>query len=77
MNAIDIRKKYGNKFFLIGNLDKREIVKGGEPMKREIDSKVPVLKELGGYIPGLDHLVPVEFTFEKFKEYCKYLKKYL
>ena len=77
MNAIDIRKKYGNKFFLIGNLDKREIVKGGEPMKREIDSKVPVLKELGGYIPGLDHLVPVEFTFEKFKEYCDYLKKYL
>jgi len=77
MNAIDIRKKYGNKFFLIGNLDKREIVKGGEPMKREIDSKVPVLKELGGYIPGLDHLVPVEFTFEKFKEYCEYLKKYL
>jgi len=77
MNAIDIRKKYGNKFFLIGNLDKREIVKGGEPMKREIDSKVPVLKELGGYIPGLDHLVPVEFAFEKFKEYCEYLKKYL
>ena len=77
MNATDIRKKYGNKFFLIGNLDKREIVKGGEPMKREIDSKVPVLKELGGYIPGLDHLVPVEFTFEKFKEYCEYLKKYL
>jgi len=77
MNAINIRKKYGSKFFLIGNLDKREIVKGGGPMKREIDSKVPVLKELGGYIPGLDHLVPVEFTFEKFKEYCEYLKKYL
>jgi uroporphyrinogen decarboxylase len=77
MNAIDIRKRYGNKFFLIGNLDKREIVKGGESMMREIDSKVPVLKELGGYIPCLDHLVPVEFTFERFKEYCQYLKKYL
>lgn len=62
---------------MIGNLDKREIVKGGEWMMREIDSKVPILKELGGYIPGLDHLVPVEFTFERFKEYCGYLKKHL
>jgi uroporphyrinogen decarboxylase len=77
MNAIDIRKRYGNRFFLIGNLDKREIVKGGEPMAREIDSKVSTLKEMDGYIPGLDHLVPVEFTFEKFKEYCEYLKKHL
>ncbi len=77
MNAVDIRKRYGNKFFLIGNLDKREIAKGGESMRREIDSKVPVLKELGGYIPGLDHLVPVEITFERFKEYCGYLKKLL
>ncbi|MEM2178635.1 MAG: uroporphyrinogen decarboxylase family protein [Candidatus Methanomethylicia archaeon] len=77
MDAREIKKKYGNKFFLIGNLDKRELVKGGEAMRKEIDSKVPLLKELGGYIPGIDHLVPVEFTFKKFKEYCDYLKKYL
>jgi uroporphyrinogen decarboxylase len=77
MNAIEVKKRYGNKFFLIGNLDKREIVKGGEPMMREIDCKVPALKEFCGYIPGLDHLVPVEFTYERFKEYCRYLKKYL
>jgi len=67
MDAITIRKKYGNKFFLIGNLDKRELAKGGEAMKKEIDSKVPILKELGGYIPGVDH-------FQKFKEYAEYLK---
>lgn len=77
MNAIDIRRKYGNRFFLIGNLDKRELVKGGDAMKKEIDSKVPILKELSGYIPGIDHLVPVEFTYQKFKEYSDYLKKYL
>ena len=77
INAIDIRRKYGNKFFLMGNLDKRELVKGGDPMKKEIDSKVPILKELGGYIPGIDHLIPAEFTYQKFKEYSDYLKKYL
>jgi len=46
-------------------------------MRREVDSKVPVLKELGGYIPGVDHLVHVEFTYEKFKGYADYLKKQL
>ena len=77
MDAITIRKKYGNKFFLIGNLDKRELAKGGDAMKKEIDSKVPILKELGGYIPSVDHLVHVEFSFQKFKEYAEYLKKHL
>ncbi len=74
MDAITIKKKYGNKLFLIGNLDKRELAEGGERMRREVDSKVPKLKEMGGYIPGLDHVVPVEFTLEKFKEYAEYMK---
>lgn len=77
MDAISIRKKYGNKLFLTGNLDKRELAKGGEAMRRELDSKVPVLKEMGGYIPGVDHLVHVEFTLPKFQEYAEYLKRHL
>ena len=77
MDAREIRKKYGSKLFLIGNLDKRGLAAGGERMRREVDSKVPMLKELGGYIPGADHLIHVEFTLEKFKEYSEYLKKHL
>jgi len=77
MDAIAVKKRYGNRLFLVGNLDKRELAKGGEAMRREVDSKVPVLKELGGYIPGVDHLVHVEFTYERFKEYADYLKKHL
>jgi hypothetical protein len=72
-----VRKKYGSKLFLIGNLDKREVSLGGERMRREVDSKVPVLKERGGYIPGCDHLVHVEFSYEKFLEYADYVKKVL
>jgi len=75
MDAITIRKKYGNSFWCIGNLDKREIVKGGAAMRKEVDSKVPILKEMGGYIPMIDHQVSVEFTLEKFKEYAEYIKK--
>lgn len=77
MNAVELRKKYGDKLFLAGNLDKAELGKGGEAMRREVDSKVPVLKEMGGYLPGADHLIPSEFTLERFKEYADYIKKFL
>ena len=77
MNAVEIKKKCGNKLFLIGNLDKRELAKGGEAMRKEVDSKVPLLKETGGYIPSADHLIPVEFSLEKFREYADYIKKLL
>jgi len=75
MDVRTLRKHYGNKLFLAGNLDKREIAKGGEAMQKEIDLKLPLMKETGGYIAGLDHLVHVEFTLEKFREYADYLKK--
>jgi len=77
MDVRTLRKRYGNKLFLAGNLDKREMAKGGEAMRREIDSKLPLMKETGGYVAGLDHLVHVEFTLEKFKEYADYLKERL
>jgi hypothetical protein len=77
MNAIDVEKKYGEKLFLIGNLDKRELMKGGDAMRREVDSKVHVMKQAGGYIPGADHLIPLECSLERFKEYAAYIQKLL
>jgi hypothetical protein len=35
------------------------------------------MKEFGGYIAGLDHLVPIDFTFQRFKEYADYIKTQL
>jgi len=77
MDAVHLRKKYGNKLFLLGNIDKREACEGGDRMRREVDSKVPVLKEMGGYIPTIDHLVHVEFEYSRFVEYADYMKKQL
>jgi uroporphyrinogen decarboxylase len=77
MNALSIRQKYGDKLFLAGNLDKAELMKGGDAMRKEVDSKLPALKEMGGYVPGADHLIPVEMTLTRFKEYAEYIKRYL
>jgi len=77
MDAVQLRKKYGTRLFLAGNLDKGKIAQGGDVMRREVDSKVPILKEEGGYIPGLDHDVPVEVTLKNFKEYAEYISRLL
>jgi uroporphyrinogen decarboxylase len=74
MDVRTLSKEYGKKLFLVGNLDKREIAKGGQYMRNEIDSKLPTMKETGGYVAGLDHLVHVEFTLQRFKEYADYIK---
>jgi len=77
MDARTVRKLYGKKLFLGGNFDKKEIEKGGVAMRNEIDSKLPLMKESGGYLAGLDHDVPVTFTIERFREYADYLKRQL
>ena len=73
----DIREKYGEKIWLGGNIDKKKAAFGGAVMRKEVDLKIQYAKELGGYAPGLDHLVHGSFTFEKFKEYSNYMKKKL
>jgi uroporphyrinogen decarboxylase len=77
MDVRTLRKRFGKQLFFAGNLDKREIAKGDDAMRREIDSKLPLMKESGGYIAGLDHSVPAFMTLDTFKEYAQYLKKKL
>jgi hypothetical protein len=72
-----VREKYGEKLFLAGNLDKRKVVEGGEAMRSEVDSKVPFMRESGGYIAGLDHVVPLDMSYRRFIEYAEYLKPML
>ena len=77
MNAITLRRKYGEKLFLMGNIDKQILTKDKKSIKKEIDSKIPILKEMGGYIPGLDHDVPPNIPWKNFEYYVKYLKQML
>jgi len=77
MDAIELRRKYGRTWRFMGNIDKRELLKGEEAIKREIDRKIPYLVQEGGYIPGLDHTIPPDIPLENFRFYASYLKKIL
>jgi uroporphyrinogen-III decarboxylase len=74
MDARVLRKEYGSDLLLVGNLDKRVLLKSREEIKREVESKVPLLAESSGYIPSLDHTVPPDVPYENYIYYLEVLK---
>jgi len=76
-DARTLRTEYGRNLLLIGNLDKRVLLKDKADIKKEVESKVPFLAEKGGYIPSLDHTVPPDVTYDNYLYYLSVLKKLL
>ncbi|HOL21467.1 MAG TPA: uroporphyrinogen decarboxylase family protein [bacterium] len=74
MDPVDLRRRYGKKIKMMGGLDKRKFTKGKEEIKEEVYKKIPVIEE-GGYIPGIDHSVSSDISFENFSYYIKVLKE--
>lgn len=77
MDPVEIRKKYGNSISMLGGIDKLEIMKGKEAIKRELDKKLPYLLRQGGYIPTMDHAIPPELSLEDFLYYLELKEDYL
>jgi uroporphyrinogen decarboxylase len=77
IDAVELRREYGKSVKLIGNIDKRALFSGKAAIEKEVDSKVPFLKESGGYIPMIDHVIPPGVPLENFKHYVNCIKKHL
>jgi uroporphyrinogen decarboxylase len=70
----EFRKQFGTKMAYNGGVDKRAIAKGGKVIEDELERIMPVVKS-GGYIPGCDHGVPPDISWQNFVEYCRLLAK--
>jgi len=75
MDVVKLRKKYGKNLSLMGNIDKRALIKGKSAIKEEVMSKVPFLIKQGGYIPYVDHAVPPDVSLENYIYYLNLLKE--
>ena len=75
MDAIALRKEYGKDIVLIGNIDKRVLVRGKKAIQQEVMKKVPYLLSQGGYFPSIDHGVPPDVSFESYMYYLRLLRK--
>jgi Uroporphyrinogen decarboxylase (URO-D) len=73
MDVVKVREEYGHDLVIMGGIDKRTLVPGGETMRREVDRVMPLVEE-GGYIPELDHSVPPDVSWPNFIEFVEYVK---
>jgi uroporphyrinogen decarboxylase len=76
MDAVSLRNEY-EKLLLIGNIDKRALIKGKAAIEKEVESKLPYLKSKGGYIPSVDHNVSPDIPYQNYLYYVNYLRKFL
>ncbi|MEM2598230.1 MAG: uroporphyrinogen decarboxylase family protein [Thermoproteota archaeon] len=75
MDVVKIREKYPN-LIMIGGIDKRELAKDKDTVKKEVDRRVLPLVKRKGYFPGVDHAVPADVSLENYKYFITILKKY-
>lgn len=75
VDALELRREYGRKLLMFGNIDKRELAKGPEAIDREVSRKMPLALE-GGFFIGVDHAVPPDVSFENYVYYVKALRRF-
>ncbi len=64
------RERFGRKMAFTGGIDKRAIAAGGKIIEEEIDRIAPVC-ESGGYIPGCDHGIPPDVSWQNMVHFGK------
>lgn len=71
-DIVDYRKRFGKKIAFRQGVDKRCIAKGGKAIEDELTRLTPVVKD-GGFIPGCDHGVPFDISWQDFVYYARLL----
>ena len=71
MDVVAIRKQYGRQLRMWFGINKYSIAQGPAAIDAELARVVPLIKE-GGYIPGPDHSLPPDVSFEN---YCYFLER--
>jgi hypothetical protein len=71
-DIVAYRKKYGKQMAFLGGVDKRALAAGGKIMQAEISRVAPLLDE-GGFVPGCDHGVPPDISWDNFVAYTRLL----
>jgi uroporphyrinogen decarboxylase len=65
-------RTFGRRMAYRGGVDKREMARGGQYIRAEIDRLRPAI-DAGGYIPGCDHGVPADVSWPNYVDYCRLL----
>jgi len=75
MDVVQLRKKYGKALIMGGGMDKRIMASDKRAIRKMIMEKKSLLEE-GGYVPGCDHAMPPDISWENFVHYRKLLNEF-
>lgn len=76
MDVVKIRKEYGPDLRMWYGIDKRALAHGPEAIDAELARVKPLVDE-GGYVPGTDHSLPPDISFENYRIYMQKLREIL
>jgi uroporphyrinogen decarboxylase len=69
MDVVEIRKAFP-RLQILGGIDKTRLTLDKEAIEQELQAKVtPEMVRHGGYIPHVDHQVPMGISWENFRYY--------
>ncbi len=69
MDIVKIREKYGNKFAMLGGIDKHVLRLSKSAIRKELEYKMQPLMKKGGMVFGLDHRIPNGTPIENYRYY--------
>lgn len=70
MDSCRIKKNYGDKIALIGGMDVRCLTSNDMAwVDRELDSRIPILKQGSGYVLHSDHSIPDTVDYKTYRHF--------
>jgi len=76
MDVIHLRKRFGKDLIIGGGMDKRILASNKDAIHEMVMSKKDLMLE-GGYVPGVDHAIPHDISWENFTYYRQLLNSIL
>jgi uroporphyrinogen decarboxylase len=70
MDPVALRARFGRDLRIGGGFDKRIVAQGPAAVKTELKRLEPVIRE-GGFIPGIDHSVPADVSWDHYRAYIE------
>jgi hypothetical protein len=65
-----VREQYPH-LRILGGIDKRALASGKDAIDAELEAKLPLMFERGGYLPSVDHHIPPDVSLEAFGHYVE------
>jgi hypothetical protein len=75
LNVVEIREAYP-RLQILGGIDKVQLARGRQAIEEELAAKVtPEMLRQGGFIPMVDHSVPMDISWDSFRYYRERLRE--